>query len=123
MKTDKKFENTRYFRYMIDDYQHKKLNGPTSFAEIFANLINFQLDLPDIYSVSWEGDNKGWLLQLGDYQEFLLNDYECKRCNDLCNSDTERLINQKLPQYMKKAFGIKYSISRKKYLDSKEKTL
>ena len=118
----KKIDNTKYFKYMIDNYQYKKLNGPSSFAEIFASLVNIELGLPNLYAVIWKGDNKGWFLQLGDYQEFLLNDYECKPCNDLCNARTEKFINLKLPKYMKKAFGIKYSISHKKYLDSKEKT-
>lgn len=123
MKSEKVIDKTKYFKYMIENHKQEGLLTSTSFVEIFVNNINEKLGLRDCSGVSWKGDDKGWWIQLGNYQEYLINDYECKLFNKSADAHVAIFIDGELESYMKKQFGLKYKVSRKKYFNSQEKEI
>ncbi len=105
---------------MIDQYERYGLMGSTSFIERFANLVANKLTSKTApVGVSWQ-KNEGWRIQLPNYHEYLVNDYECKPVNELANVHTAKFIEENLKIYMEKQFGLDYKVSRKKYFSSKE---
>lgn len=121
MKCEKEIDKTKFFRHMIEHYNEYQLLGMTSFIEQFINgKVICELELKSApVGCSWQ-KNKGWWIQLPNYQEYMIDDYEVKPFNELATQVTAKFIESQLNKHMKKQFGLKYTLSRKKYFDSKE---